>query len=183
MVEQKTLLTAEDLMDLPVTDRRYELLDGELIEMPPTNGQHGRIELRIGYEFLTYTDTHAGGLVLTGEPGIILRRSPDRVRAPDVCVWTAERAPSDQEQEHYLQAVPDIIVEVISPGDSASEIQSKVREWLDAGARLVWAVYPSTRTVIAYTSAREIRTYGEHDVIDAAPVFPDFSCPVANFFR
>jgi Uma2 family endonuclease len=117
---------------------------------------------------------------MTGEPGIYLRRNPDRVRAPDVCLWVKDRVPPEDDQRHFLETIPDPIVEVIFPGDSAADVQQR---GLSAGARLVWAVYPDTRTVVAYRSATEIRMYGQEDVIDAAPVLPDCSCPVANFFK
>ncbi len=82
----------------------------------------------------------------------------------------------------YLEVVPDLIVEVISPGDSAAEVQEKIEEWLRAGARLVWAVYPDTRSVVAYQSLAAVRVYTEADILDGEPVLPGFTCPVARLF-
>jgi Uma2 family endonuclease len=58
MAERKTLLTGDDLLMMLSEGRRYELRDGELVEMAPANGRHGRTEGRIGHELIMYVNTH-----------------------------------------------------------------------------------------------------------------------------
>ncbi|MBI4498633.1 MAG: Uma2 family endonuclease [Chloroflexi bacterium] len=182
MASTKTLLTAEDLLRLPEDECRYELLDGELVTMAPTGAEHGRIAARVAYRLLMHVEAHNGGAVLTNDPGIILRRNPDRVRAPDVCFIARERIPAGGLPQGYLETVPDLIVEVVSPNDTAVDVQQKVEEWLQAGARLVWVVYPGTRSVVVYQSLTQVRVYKEGDTLDGAPVWSDFACPVASLF-
>ncbi len=74
------------------------------------------------------------------------------------------------------------VVEVVSPGDRAGEIEQKVAQWLEAGVRLVWVVYPATRHVVAFRELAHPRVYTDAETIDAEPVLPGFSCPVAEIF-
>jgi Uma2 family endonuclease len=81
---------------------------------------------------------------------------------------------------------PALVVEVVSPGDTAEEVQEKVHEHLGAGVRLVWVVYPSTRTLRVHrprsATAGSGSDLSEDDVITGEDVLPGFSCPVGEFF-
>ena len=182
MATEQRLLTAEDLFKLPDDGYRYELLDGELVKMAPPGGEHGLVLFDVTLPLGNYVTAHDLGAVLVGGPGIVLRRNPDRVRAPDLCFIARDRIPAGGLPRGYLEVIPDLVVEVISPGDRAAEVQEKVEEWLTAGVRLVWALYPRTRSVAAYQSLTVVRVYTESDVLDGAPVLPGFSWPVASLF-
>lgn len=182
MTTEATRLTAADLFCLPDDGRRYELLDGVLVEMAPPGGEHGSVSFEVAFALGAHVKAGALGQVLINDVGIVLGRDPDRVRGPDVCFIAANRIPAGGIPKTYVEVVPDLIVEVISPTDTATEVQDKIMEWLRAGARLVWAVYPNTRQVVAYRSPSDVRIYSGSDLIDAEPVLPGFSCPVAAFF-
>lgn len=183
MTTAKKRLTAEDLLALPDDGfHRYELVNGVLREMPPDGGLHGTVLMRTGAVFLTYVDARNLGRVTIGDVGYILRRNPDFVRAPDLAFTSRERLQGPP-ASGYETVVPDLIVEVISPGDRPGAVQANIEEWLAAGARLVLAVYPRTRSVVAHTSPTERREYTERDTLDAKPVFADFACPVAQLFQ
>ena len=182
MLTRQTLLTADDLLKLPDDGYRYELIDGELVQMAPPGGEHGGVVAAATSILFVYVQAIDLGWVLGGDPGVILRRNPDRVRAPDVCFIARNRLPEGRLPTGYLEIVPDFIIEIVSPSDRAVDVQAKIEEWLRAGARLVWAVYPSTRSVVAYRSQTEIRIYSEGDILDGEPVLPGFTCPVARLF-
>ncbi len=182
MATEQKLLTVEDLHNLPPTDMRTELIDGVLVEMSPAGGVHGYVMTRIVRLLGEHVDRHSLGVILAGDPGVILRRNPDRVRAPDVCFVSTERLPPEGIPRGFLDFVPDLIVEVVSPDDRAGEIRQKTREWLDAGARVVWTVYPDTREVVVSRSNAEARPYQATDTLDAEPVLHGFSVTVADLF-
>jgi Uma2 family endonuclease len=183
MTTAKKLMTAEELAALPSGDgRRYELLDGVLVEMAPNGYEHDVIRGLVGYPFFEYVNRNKLGDVLLGDTGYILRRSPDRVRAPDISIVLRERLPGGRRPKSFTTIVPDLLVEVVSPGDTAAEVEQKTLEWLAAGVRLVINVYPETRSVMAYRSPTDVHRYTDADTLDAAPVLPDFSHPVAQFF-
>ncbi len=179
MAKTTTLLTAEDLERLG-SDARYELIDGVLVEMPPVGGPHGRIVVTLG---VLLHPTVSGLGHLYAELGCILRRNPDLVRAPDLAFFRSDRIPRGGEPRGFWEIAPDLVVEVISPNDTPGEIQSKVREWIEAGVRLVWVVYPDSRTVRVIRSLLDREELGADDTLGGGEVLPAFSCRVAELFE
>jgi Uma2 family endonuclease len=175
------LVTVEDLANLP-SDLRYELIDGVVIEVPPANARHGHIAVKIAGRLDGHATANHLGLVFV-EVGFILRRNPDRMRAPDVAFVRADRIPPGGVPETFWEVAPDLVVEVISPNDTPTEIRTKVREWIEAGVRLVWVVYPGNRTVEVLRSLQLRQILTADDTIDGSDVLPGFSCQVAEFFE
>jgi len=93
-----------------------------------------------------------------------------------------ERIPPEGEPEGYWELSPDLAVEVVSPTDSAAHIQAKVQEYLEAGTRLVWVVYPRTQTVVVYRPSGEALVLGEEDMLTGEDVLPGFACRVGDIF-
>ena len=182
MTTERTLLTADDLLKLPDDGlRRYELLDGVLVELPLCGALHGQTAAQLGFVLNSFVKSRDLGQVLAGV-GVILRRNPDRVRAPDLCFLVSERIPAEHVPDGYLEIVPDLVVEIVSFNDTAADVQDRIEEWLRAGARLLWVVYPETRSVIAFRSFNSGRLYWETDTLDGDPVLPGFTYPVADLF-
>lgn len=77
---------------------------------------------------------------------------------------------------------PDLAIEIVSPSNSAADIQAKVREYLRAGARLVWVVYPDTRTVAVQDSLESARFFDDGGVLPGGDVLPGLEIPVAEIF-
>jgi Uma2 family endonuclease len=182
MTTSRTIYTAEDLMRLSSEGKRCELVKGELVEMAPTGGRHGRVSSRIDRRLGNFVEQHGLGEVFAAETGFRLARNPDTVRAPDVAFVARERLPSPDLPTGYPELAPDLVVEVLSPSDTAVQVQAKVEDWLRAGVRLAWVVYPDTRSVVVYRSLSEVVVLGEEDNLQGDPVLPGFSCPVADIF-
>lgn len=71
---------------------------------------------------------------------------------------------------------------MVSPNDRFDEVQEKVAEYFTAGTRLVWAVLPKTRTVLAYRSFHDVRSLGVNNELNGEDVIPGFTCTVAELF-
>ena len=183
MAVSTKLMTADELLMLPDDGKRYELIEGVLNEMPPPGTTHGLTAMRAGAILFNFVRQRDLGEVFAAETGFILSTNPDTVRAPDAAFVAAERLPTGDLPVGYLRLAPDLVVEVVSPSDTASELQSKVCTWLDAGCRLVWVVYPATRSVTVYRSREDVRVLGADDVLDGGPVFDGFSAEVRELFR
>jgi Uma2 family endonuclease len=119
--------------------------------------------------------------VATNDTGVFTERDPDTVLAPDVVYWKTERLP--ELPEGFVEVPPDLVVEVVSPGDSQSYVHRKVLHYLDHDVALVWVVDPKTRTVTVYRSRQDVRILGEAEEITGGDVLPGFSCRVAEFFQ
>ncbi|MHB8574000.1 MAG: Uma2 family endonuclease [Dehalococcoidia bacterium] len=182
MTTEKTLYTIDDLYHLPDDGHRYELLDGELVEMAPANYGHGEVMHNIDYLLTAHVRPRRLGRILVGDPGVILGHDPDRVRAPDVAFFARGRFPDGRLPATFSDVVPDLVVEIISPGDRAAAMQQKTEEWLRAGVRLVLNVYPDTRTVQAIPRPDTARAYHDGEAVSLAPVLPDFSLAVTEIF-
>ena len=178
---RRTLLTAEELFRLSA-DCCYELVKGELYEMPPAGARHGSSAMRVGILLGAYVNANQLGEVFAAETGFILRRDPDTVRAPDASFVANDRLPEGQLPLSFLELAPDLAVEVVSPGDTAREVQDKVEDWLRAGTRLVWTVYPATRSVNVYRSLEDVRVLSEDDTLEGDQVIPGFACKVRELF-
>jgi Uma2 family endonuclease len=181
MATKRKLLTAEDVLNMPEDDFRYELLDGVLVKMSPPANPHGRAQTMIGHLLLITVLPQNLGEVF-GEIGFILRRNPDRVRAPDVCFIARDRIPSGGLGRGFVDFAPDLAVEILSPSDRRGEVEEKVQEWLQFGARIVWLVRTEQRTVTVYEPGKEPRVLTEADTLTAEPVLPGFSVPVRALF-
>ena len=175
------LLTAEDLERLG-PDCRCELIDGVLVEMPPVGGPHARVTMKLGARLVSHTESGRLGRVYT-ELGFNLRRAPDCVRAPDLAFVRMDRIPPEGEPEGFWEIAPDLVVEVVSPNDTRGEMQLKVREWIEAGVRLVWVVFPRSRTVSVIRSLLDREDLGADDTLDGEGVVPGFSCLVGELFE
>lgn len=177
----KTLLTADDFYTLPSREGKQELVRGGVVEMALAGGEHGDVQLELGMRMRLHAKRTRQGYVID-EVGFRLATAPDTVRAPDVAFITAARFPAGRLPETYIDGAPDIAVEVISPNDPPSEIEEKVQEYLEAGARLVWVVDPSTRTVAVHSPDRSPRLLRNDEVLSGEEVLPGFAVRVAELF-
>jgi Uma2 family endonuclease len=182
MTTREKLLTAEEFFCLPDNGMRQELIDGKVIDMPPPGQEHGGTSGDVAGYLWSYVTPRGLGRVLTNDSGVVLRRSPDTVLGPDVCFIAAERLPGGRRPVGYGEIVPDLIVEIVTPSDRPVAVRRKTQLWLEAGARLVWVLYPSTRTVVISQPGVAERTLKAGDVLSGKPVLPGFSVPVAALF-
>ena len=161
--------------------QRFELSEGELLIMSPAGGEHGVVASRLDRKIGNFVDEYDLGYVTAAETGYILATNPDTLRAPDVGFVQKSRLP-DGLPQGYIPLAPDLAVEVVSPNDQADEIQRKTGEYLRHGTRLVWVVYPRTKSVVVHTAEKAITVSGD-DMLDGGAVLPGFSLPVAELFR
>lgn len=171
-------VTAEDLLRMNIQDKRAELLRGELVVREPAGSQHGYVALRVGAALLAFVDGHRLGRVYAAETGFVLRRDPDTVRAPDAAFVSSARLPAAPTRG-YLDGAPDLAVEVISLDDRPGELLTKIGEWLDAGATLVWVIAPQQRTVRVYRADGTDAQLRDTDALDGETVLPGFRHAVA----
>jgi Uma2 family endonuclease len=174
------ITTAEQLLNSPGLGR-CELVRGELTMMTPAGSEHGYLTARLTAHLVTFVYQHSLGKVFGAETGFRIAREPDTVRAPDIAFVGRERL-AEPLPKGYFQGAPDLAVEVVSPGDRASQVLAKVQDWLDAGCQAVWVVDPETRTVTVYRSRSRIVVLGASDQLSGEDVVPGFALSVAELF-
>ena len=177
----KTLLTGDDLWKIVADGSRYELSRGELVPMTPVGFQHSAIVGRLGKLLSIYVDGKRLGIVGM-EGGFKLNRAPDTLRAPDIHFVSKERLAKEGITEKFADYPPDLAVEVLSPEDTASEIQKKVEEYLAGGVPLVWVVDATNQKVTVYRSLQDVRILSADQELDGGEVVPGFRVKVAEIF-
>lgn len=169
--------TLDQFRQLPAADAfLFELNAGRLVREPRPGRRHGIVVARLCRALLDYADAH-GGLVTT-ETGFVLAVEPPTLRGPDVAWLRQDPAPYG-DADGFVSGAPDLAVEVVSPTDSATAIEGKVVEYLDAGAREVWVVYPASRRIRIETAAGESRSFGGDDVV-VSDLLPDLRLAVGT---
>ncbi|HEX5166832.1 MAG TPA: Uma2 family endonuclease [Thermomicrobiales bacterium] len=169
-------------MAMPDDGYRYELVRGELVRLPMSAHQSSRIAIRIANRIGPFVEAGNLGNIAGADGAYIFARDPYTVRIPDLSFVRAERLPPPDAWVKFLELAPDLAVEVVSPSDSANEIQDKVNEYLDVGVRLIWVVYPIQHTITVYSADRIGRVLTDADTLDGGDVLPGFSLPVAEIF-
>ena len=180
MAVQRKGMTAKAFFRLPNDDTFQGLIRGEVHTSPPPGGPHGRTSSEIHTVLAPFVKAQELGAVFI-ETGYRVERNPDTVLAPDLSFVRAERLPALSEGG-YSDLVPDLVVEVISPGESRPDVERRMREWLLLGARLGWAADPRRRWVAVYRPGAKTQLLGPEDVLDGGEVLPRFQCPIREFF-
>ena len=182
MTTQTKLITADELLMMPEDGHRYELIRGVLIRKMPMGEAHGIVVVLTAHHLTQYAISSGHGQTRTGETGYILDREPDTVRAPDVAWYSSENVPL-RGTRGFPDAVPDLVVEVKSPSNSAREIAAKAAMWLKYGAKMALVMDPETETVIVHEPNSAPITLTIDDVLDLGGLLPGFSSPVRSFFH
>jgi Uma2 family endonuclease len=181
IVATRTLLTVEQFEQLSEEEHyRYELDHGELIEVSGPNFEHNDIRGIIEHVFRSYLAKQRLGRVIAEQE---FRLDSDTVRRPDVAFLSVETLARFDKTKSILDIVPDLVAEVVSPSDAAEDLMRKVNQFLAAGTKCVWVIYPAERKVHAYEPNDQVRVLGEKKNLESPELLPGFSLPVSQFFE
>ncbi|MGI8968071.1 MAG: Uma2 family endonuclease [Chloroflexota bacterium] len=141
-------MTANELLLLPDDEWRYELVDGRLMRMSPTGGEHGQIVMALLRAVDRFVDERRLGEVLPPETGFWISQEdgPDTVLAPDLAFVRLGRE-REFGVKGYPRLAPDLVAEVVSPSQRRAEMAVKAQRWLTSGVQLIWVVLPESQTV------------------------------------
>ena len=159
---------------------RYELVDGELVDMDGAP-RHGRVTLRIG----RLLDDHVTNAGLNMDVGVStgFQMDPYTLRVPDVHVTGWERmAAYDEDAGGWPRFAPDVAIEVVSPSNTPAELTRKTAEYFANGAQAVWIADPTPRTVSIRRPDQTEQVFTHDDMLCGDPEIPGFTCPVADVF-
>ena len=106
----------------------------------------------------------------------------DRIRVPDVSFVAKGRITPEQSAAGYIEVVPDLAVEVVSPNDKARELNEKLEEYLRAGVKLVWIIHPKTKTVDVHRPSGDNTRLNATDNLSGESVISGFECKVSELF-
>jgi Uma2 family endonuclease len=178
----KTLLSVEDVLELGDIGR-WELVKGELIKMTPAGGIHGELTANMARVLGNFVKPRQLGKVFGAETGFYTSHDPDTIRGADAMFYSNERVDELGDLTGFLRLAPDLAVEVMSPGDTYTEVEEKVAEYFNAGVRLIWVVVPKTQGVVVYRLRKEALRLSREDRLTGEDVLPGFDIGMAELFE
>jgi Uma2 family endonuclease len=168
----QTLMTADEFATMAVADgEQFELVAGELVALPSGNPLHARIRGRGETRLNNYFDQGNNGAVFAE---LDCRLNEDTVRRPDLSLFLDSEAV--ELDVVPVPFAPDIAVEILSPSETAIQVNRQALDYLTAGTKEVWIVDPANREVFVQTMAG-IRLYRAGDPL-TTPLLPGFALSV-----
>lgn len=173
-------ITGEELLEMGGVGP-CELVEGRIVPMTPAGGQHGYIESQLSDFLSDFVKKTQRGWVMVGEVGLYVRRDPDTVRGADAVVLSKERAPEGP-PVGFLDVAPELVVEIVSPGNTWLEMRQKIEEYFAIGVDYVWIVEPETKSVLIFSSSTSMQKYEVGDVLAGEGLLEGFEMPVEDVF-
>ncbi|HEY9516242.1 MAG TPA: Uma2 family endonuclease [Gemmatimonadaceae bacterium] len=173
------MMTADELERVSIPGKSTELIRGRLIVREPPGTLHGRAAAKLAHLVGAFVWPRQLGDVFAQDTGFKIESNPDTVRAPDLAFLARDRT-SQLPPRGYAPLAPDLIVEIVSPDDSASEVLSKIAAWLEAGVRLEWVIDPRRSVAQVYRGDGSISLIAADGLLDGEDVLPGFTCALAE---
>ncbi|MEJ5250413.1 MAG: Uma2 family endonuclease [Chthonomonadetes bacterium] len=182
------LLTYDEWLRLPETNQPCEVIDGVLRVLPAPGYIHQQLVCRL----LLLMEQHVPemrGEILPSPMDVIISRSPLRVRQPDIMVALYREGSYQNEQElmaaPHGEVVPDLVVEILSPGETRTSLSAKIEDYRHVGVREIWLVSPEAETVevlrLNQRGVERIGLYGKGDTV-RSEVLPDLQIDTSRLF-
>jgi len=182
----KLTLSDDELFDLCQRNPQLRLertAEGDLVIMTPAGGKTSHRNARIIRRLDAWAEEDGTGLVFDSSGGFLL---PDgAMRSPDAA-WVLRSRLDDlppEVKEAFLPLCPDVVIELRSPSDSLSELQAKMEEYRDHGARLGWLIDPDARRVHVYRPGRPTETLDDPSSVSADPELPGFALDLGPIWQ
>lgn len=170
------LMTAEQFLQSEQPPR-CELIRGQVVELMPPGAEHGLVVASIATILGPFLHLHRLGKLLAGDPGFVLTRGPDTVRAPDLAFLAAERIGATGVPIGFADIPPDLAIEVVSPNDRWTELEAKSRQWFAFGVRELWIADPQLGEIRVLRDGEAPQVFGSGDELRSA-LLPGFTAPV-----
>jgi len=177
------IIQQEPAVEIPPGDVLYEIINGKVVEK-----SMGVLEVHI----VNLIDFFLGRFVFDHQLGYVesemlfnFGTEGQTQRRPDIAFISYRTWPKGRRftSENALRVVPNLVVEVVSPSNTANEVEEKIVEYVRAGIRLVWIVYPNTGRVYAFDGSSAVRAFNKTDVLDGGDVLPEFRLDLTNVFE
>lgn len=179
---EKKVWTDEEFMALPQDGHRYELVNGEVIDIGNSGMEHGGIGSFLGGLLAIYVRQNKLGAVCDSSTAFSLKNG--NKRSPDVSFVARERLKGLKcAPRGFFQGSPDLAAEILSPSNTVEEIHDKIVEYFENETRLVWVIHPDEKYVLVYHSSEPDRFLRPPDQLEGEAIVPGFSMAVADLFE
>ncbi len=175
--------TDQEFMALTQDGHRYEIVNGELVDMGNSGAQHGYTCSLMLMALMVYVLSKKLGVVFDSSTAFTMQNG--NKRSPDISFFAKERLQGITKlPAGFLDGAPDLVIEVLSPGNTVAELDEKMTEYFANGSRLAWIISPSQHYILVYRSPQEPdRLLKSGDFLDGEDVIPGFRYSVAELFQ
>jgi Uma2 family endonuclease len=175
---QALQLSDDELFELCARNSELRIernAEGDLIVMTPAGGASAHRNLLIVAQLASWARHDGTGVGFDSSGGFLLPGGA--MRSPDAAWVRRERLESlsAAAKERFLPLCPDFLIELRSPSDRLADLQAKMAEYREAGARLGWLVDPLERRVHVYRPGRAVEVLEAPAVVLADPELPGFA--------
>jgi Uma2 family endonuclease len=179
---EKKIWTDEEFMALSRDGHRYELVNGEVVDIGNSGMEHGDIGSYLGGVLAIYVRQHKLGTVCDSSTAFTLKDG--NKRSPDISFVAKDRLKGlKRPPRSFFSESPDLAIEILSPNNTVEEIHDKIVEYFDNNTRLVWVIHPDEKYVLVYHSPEPDRFLRSTDYLDGEEVVLGFSMVVAELFE
>jgi Uma2 family endonuclease len=174
-------LSLQEFLSLPESNQRYELVEGQLKPKMSPKYKHSTLQLRLLIALNQWCDQQQHGRVRP-EWGVVLqRRGVDWVPVPDLTYVSSERLPQEWEEDEPCPVAPELVIEIISPGQTFGSMTEKATDYLLAGVNQVWVVDTLAQSVTVFECDRLPQTIWSDGSISSS-LLPGLELSVSSLF-
>jgi Uma2 family endonuclease len=180
----KKVWTEAELQTLPDNGYKYEVVDGELVLSPKNNFEHENAAADLLVAMRTFVKAHRLGAVLGGSLGCWMANR--NLRAPDVSFISKARLEKFDfkgSTRKFFPAAPDLAVEVLSPSNTRSEINARLKDFFSSGTQMVWIIDLENQCAEICHSLTERKLIGNGGWLEGEHLLPGFRYNLAELFR
>jgi Uma2 family endonuclease len=183
MSVKQHLVTAEAFFEMPdPPDRRLDLVDGQVVEKPLLGAQAALANANLLSALGAFVEHNNCGIVLPGV-GHVLHRDPDTVRHVGIAFIPWERVPAGEPTDWFWEGAPTLAIEAVSFYGTAADFHLRVWDYLRAGTRVVWVLWPDTRSVSIHRPDGTSLEIGPDATLDGGDILPGFTVTVGDLFE
>ncbi len=166
---QTNSLTLAEFFSLPEGDVTYELVNGQAV--PKVSPKYFHSALQTALIILLRNWCKGKGRVGSEWAIVLQRQGKDWVPVPDVAYISYERLPASWKRNEACPVPPELVIEILSPNQSVQELETKAKDYMNAGVSQVWIVAPETQSIIVFSPGNLRQQYTNNELI-VDPLLP-----------
>ena len=178
----KTKFSLQEFLNLPESDDRFELVNGEIVPKVSPKYKHSIGQLRLLLALNQWCESGRHGRACPEWAVVLKRNGQDWVPVPDLTYVSYKRLSVEWEEDLPCPVLPELVVEIISPGQSFGLMTSKATDYLLAGIDRVWVVDNQAKSVTVFGNSEFPQTFWVNDTISDV-LLPGLAIAVTDIFN
>ena len=181
MSSSQTKFSLQEFLAMPESGDRAELIDGEIITKVSPKYKHSIGQLRLLLALNQWCESGEYSRACPEWAVVLKRKGQDWVPVPDITYVSYRRQPVEWDEDLPWPVLPELVIEIISPGQSFGGMTSKASDYLLAGVDRVWVVDNQAQSVTVFGNSEFPQTFWKDDTISDA-LLPELAIALTDIF-